>query len=48
VAGLTALSLAGVVANLAVGVAVGEPVVDVLVRDVGLTVFAFGVALDAA
>lgn len=48
VAVLTALSLAGVVVNLAVGVMVGEPVVDVLIRDLGLTVLAFGVALQSA
>lgn len=47
VAALTAASLLGVVLNLGVGVAVGEPYADVLIRDVGLTVFAFGVALDA-
>lgn len=47
VAFVTALSLLGVVANLALGAAVGEPVVDVLIRDLGLTVFAFGTALTA-
>lgn len=47
VAVVTALSLAGVVINLLVGVAVGEPFVDVLIRDIGLTLLAFGVALDA-
>ncbi|QLG61704.1 DoxX family protein [Halorarum salinum] len=46
VASVTALSLLGVVVNLCVGVAVGEPYVDVLVRDVGLTFLAFGVALN--
>ncbi|PSP76063.1 DoxX family protein [Halobacteriales archaeon QS_1_68_20] len=48
VAALTALSLLGVVANLVVGVVQGQPHADVLVRDVGLPPFAFGVALDAA
>jgi len=48
VATLTALSLLGVVLNLVVGVAQGRPHADVLVRDVGLTLLAFGVALDAA
>lgn len=47
VALLTALSLLGVVANLAVGVAVGEPHADVLIRDIGLVVLATGVALGA-
>lgn len=47
VALLTALSLAGVVANLGIAVAAGEPVVDVLIRDIGLTVFAIGVGLSA-
>lgn len=46
VATLTALSLLGVVVNLALGVTVGEPYVDVLIRDIGLTLLAFGVALD--
>jgi hypothetical protein len=48
VAALTALSLAGVVLNLGLGVLLGEPWVDVLVRDLGLTLLAFGVALHAA
>ncbi|MFT4891824.1 MAG: hypothetical protein ACI9YT_002759 [Halobacteriales archaeon] len=47
VAALTALSLVGVVANLCVGVAVGGPYVDVLIRDLGLALLAFGVALEA-
>lgn len=47
VALLTALSLAGVVVNLGIGVAVGEPYLDVLIRDLGLTLLAVGVALDA-
>lgn len=46
VATLTALSLLGVVVNLGLGVTVGEPYVDVLIRDIGLTLLAFGVALD--
>lgn len=45
VAFVTALSLLGVAANLGVGAVAGEPVVDVLVRDLGLTVLAFGAAL---
>lgn len=48
VATLTALSLAGVVVNLGLGVAVGAPHLDVLIRDLGLTLLAFGVALHAA
>lgn len=48
VAALTALSLAGVVTNLSVGAVQGEAVVDVLVRDVGLTFLAVGVALASA
>jgi uncharacterized membrane protein YphA (DoxX/SURF4 family) len=48
VATLTALSLLGVVVNLALGVTVGEPYADVLIRDIGLTLLAFGVALDSA
>lgn len=47
VAVLTALSLLGVVVNLGVGVAFGEPHVDVLIRDLGLTLLALGVALNA-
>jgi uncharacterized membrane protein YphA (DoxX/SURF4 family) len=48
VAALTGLSLLGVVVNLALGVALGDPYADVLIRDVGLTCLAFGVALRAA
>lgn len=48
IAGLTALSLLGVVTNLAIAILQGQPFVDVLVRDIGLTVYATGVALDAA
>ena len=44
---LTALSLLGVVVNLALGVIVEEPYVDVLIRDIGLTLLAFGVALNS-
>lgn len=47
VAVLTALSLLGVVANLGLGVVVGEAVVDVLIRDLGLAVLAAGVAVLA-
>lgn len=47
VAMLTAVSLLGVVVNLGVGVVVGAPHADVLIRDVGLTAFAVGVALHA-
>lgn len=45
VAALTALSLLGVVINLAMAALAGAPVVDVLIRDLGLTVLAAGVAL---
>ena len=48
VAGVTALSLAGVVANLLLAMGQGMAVGDVLVRDLGLTAFATAVALDAA
>lgn len=47
VAAVTAVSLAGVVVNLVVGIGVGAGHVDVLVRDVGLTAYALGVALEA-
>lgn len=47
VAFLTALSLLGVVGNLGIGLAVGEAYADVLVRDLGLTLLALGVAVDA-
>ncbi|MFB6310951.1 MAG: DoxX family protein [Salinirussus sp.] len=47
IAGLTGLSLVGVVLNLAIGAAVGVQVIDVLIRDLGLAALAFGVALDA-
>lgn len=45
IAMLTALSLLGVVANLGLGVLWGEAVWDVLIRDVGLTALAGGLAL---
>ncbi|WP_458190517.1 DoxX family protein [Haladaptatus sp. NG-WS-4] len=45
VAGITALSLAGVVLNLAIGAVQTGQFVDVLVRDLGLTLFALGVTL---
>lgn len=48
VAVVTALSLVGVVGNLGLAVAVGEPYVDVLIRDLGVTLLAFGVGLQAA
>lgn len=48
VAILTALSLAGVLVNLGLGIAFGEPYVDILIRDIGLTLLAFGVSLHAA
>lgn len=47
-AALVAVSMLGVVCNLAIGVAQGEPHADVLVRDVGLTLYAAGVALAEA
>lgn len=48
VAAVTALSLGGVVVNLVIAVASGDPYWDVLIRDVGLTLFALGVAMLAA
>lgn len=47
-AAVVAVSMLGVVANLALGALAGERVVDVLVRDAGLLVLATGVALRAA
>lgn len=47
VAAATAVSIGGVVINLAIGIAVGEPYVDVLIRDFGLMALAAGVALEA-
>lgn len=47
IAFLTAVSLLGVVVNLSIGVFLGEPYVDVLIRDIGLTLYAVGVALHA-
>ena len=46
IAALTGLSLLGVVVNLIIGSTVGDPFLDVLIRDLGLTLLAFGVALD--
>lgn len=48
VAAVTALSLYTTVGNLALAAAQGVPVADVLVRDLGLALFATGVALEAA
>lgn len=48
VATITGLSLLGVVMNLTVGVIVGEAFIDVLIRDIGLTMLAFGVAFSVA
>lgn len=48
VALLTALSLLGVVGNLLLAAAVGVPVLDVLLRYLGLVAFAVGVALESA
>lgn len=47
VAMVTALSLVGVVANLGIGVAVGEAFVAVLIRDIGLVGLALGVGLSS-
>jgi uncharacterized membrane protein YphA (DoxX/SURF4 family) len=44
-AAVVAVSMLGVVLNLAVAMAQGDPFADVLVRDVGLTLYATGVAL---
>jgi hypothetical protein len=44
-AAVVAVSMLGVVLNLAVALAQGDPFADVLVRDVGLTLYATGVAL---
>jgi uncharacterized membrane protein YphA (DoxX/SURF4 family) len=44
-AAVVAVSMLGVVVNLLVGLAVGDPVTDVLVRDLGLTAYAAGVAV---
>lgn len=48
VATIVGLSLLGVVLNLFVAVGQGTPYVDVLVRDVGLTLLAFGVAVETS
>lgn len=45
---VVAVSMLGVVANLALAAVHGAAVVDVLVRDLGLTVYATGVALSEA
>lgn len=47
VAGVVALSLAGVVLNLAVGALATGKFVDVLIRDLGLTILAVGVTLES-
>lgn len=47
-AAVVAVSMLGVVVDLAVAVAQGQPFGDVLVRDVGLTLYATGVALAEA
>lgn len=44
-AAVVAVSMLGVVVNLAVGLAQGAAVADVLVRDLGLAAYAAGVAL---
>jgi hypothetical protein len=47
-AAVVAVSMLGVDLNLALAVTQGEPVVDVLVRDLGLTLYATGVMLVEA
>lgn len=47
-AAVVAVSMLGVVVNLAVALVQGEPFVDVLVRDLGLALYATGVALAEA
>jgi hypothetical protein len=47
-AAVVAVSMVGVDLNLALAVAQGEPFVDVLVRDLGLTLYAAGVMLSEA
>lgn len=47
-AAVVAVSMLGVVINLSVAIVQGEPYGDVLVRDVGLTLYATGVALAEA
>lgn len=45
---LSGLYLMGVVANLALAILAGEPFGDVMMRDIGLALFAFGTALETA
>lgn len=47
-ASLSGLYLLSVVANLALAMLAGEPFGDVLMRDIGLALFAFGTALETA
>lgn len=47
-ASLSGLYLLGVVANLALAILAGEPFGDVMMRDIGLALFAFGTALETA
>lgn len=47
VAGVVALSLAAVVFNLAVGALTTGKFVDILIRDLGLTILAVGVTLES-
>lgn len=47
VAGIVALSLAAVVLNLAVGALTTGKFVDILIRDLGLTILAVGVTLES-
>lgn len=47
VAGVVALSLAAVVLNLAIGTLTTEKFVDILIRDLGLTILAVGVTLES-
>lgn len=47
-ASLSGLYLVSVVANLALAILAGEPFGDVMMRDIGLALFAFGTALETA
>lgn len=47
-ASLSGAYLVSVVANLALAMLVGEPFGDVMMRDIGLALFAFGTALETA
>lgn len=47
-AAIVAVSMLGVALNLRVGLAVDDPVMDVLVWDLGLTAYATGVVLVEA